>query len=204
MSIWRGTRPGEDQSGLSWGASTPPSLQTRGLTAEAAWEGALRLSPEHPPLCFPDRAWLSREETKPSPRPQWWAGWALCSGPSLGCAVPTGSSPRPHPTPPGAGASLTIHSCLACAGQAGGPRSPRMSPRKMQVLKPGSPSVRAPAGGHGAPGAQQHGSPPRYSSVQFSNSVVSDSLRPHGLQHTRHPCPSPTPRVYPNACPSSW
>ena len=43
------------------------------------------------------------------------------------------------------------------------------------------------------------------SSVQFSHSVVSDSLRPHGLQHTRPPCPSPTPGVYPNSCPlSQW
>ena len=43
----------------------------------------------------------------------------------------------------------------------------------------------------------------RFSSVQFSPSVVSDSLRPHGLQHTRSPYPSPTPRVYSNSCPSS-
>ena len=35
------------------------------------------------------------------------------------------------------------------------------------------------------------------SSVQFSRSVVSDSLGPHGLQHTRPPCPSPTPGVLP-------
>ena len=42
------------------------------------------------------------------------------------------------------------------------------------------------------------------SSVQFSCSVVSNSLRPHELQHTRPPCPSLTPRVYPNSCPSSW
>jgi len=41
------------------------------------------------------------------------------------------------------------------------------------------------------------------SSVQFSRSVMSDSLRPHGLQHTRPPCPSPTPGVYPNSCPSN-
>ena len=41
--------------------------------------------------------------------------------------------------------------------------------------------------------------------VQFSSSVVSDSLRPHRLQHTRPPCPSPTPRVYSNSCPlSQW
>ena len=38
-------------------------------------------------------------------------------------------------------------------------------------------------------------------SVQFSRSVVSDSLRPHGLQYTRPPCPSSTPRVYSNSCP---
>ena len=43
------------------------------------------------------------------------------------------------------------------------------------------------------------------SSVQFSHSVVSDSLRPHELKHARHPCPSPTPGVYPNPCPlSRW
>ena len=42
------------------------------------------------------------------------------------------------------------------------------------------------------------------SSVQFSHSVVSDSLWPHGLQHTRLPCPSPTPRAYSNSCPSRW
>ena len=41
------------------------------------------------------------------------------------------------------------------------------------------------------------------SSVLFSRSVVSNSLRPHGLQHTRPPCPSPTPRVYSNSCPLS-
>ena len=40
-------------------------------------------------------------------------------------------------------------------------------------------------------------------SVQFS-SVGSDSLRPHGLQHTRLPCPSPTLRACSNSCPSSW
>ena len=41
------------------------------------------------------------------------------------------------------------------------------------------------------------------SSVQFSHSVVSDSLRPHESQHARPPCPSPTPRVHSNSCPSS-
>ena len=42
-----------------------------------------------------------------------------------------------------------------------------------------------------------------YSSVQFSHSVVSDSLQPHESQHTRPTCPSPTPRVHPSPCPSS-
>ena len=37
--------------------------------------------------------------------------------------------------------------------------------------------------------------------IQFCCLVVSDSLRPHGLQHTRPPCPSPTPRVYSNSWP---
>ena len=43
------------------------------------------------------------------------------------------------------------------------------------------------------------------SSVQFSRSVVSDSLWPHELQYTRPPFPSPTPKAYPNSCPlSRW
>ena len=41
------------------------------------------------------------------------------------------------------------------------------------------------------------------SSVKFSSSAVSEFLKPHRLQHTRPPCPSRTPGVYPNSCPSS-
>ena len=44
---------------------------------------------------------------------------------------------------------------------------------------------------------------PGFSSVQFSCSVVSNSLRPHELQHTRPPCPSSSPRVHSNSRPSS-
>ena len=56
-------------------------------------------------------------------------------------------------------------------------------------------------GGAGVKGMCQ----PLCSSVQFSHSVTSDSLRPHGLQHIRLFCPSPTPRVYSNSCPlSRW
>ena len=43
-----------------------------------------------------------------------------------------------------------------------------------------------------------------FSSVQFSHSVVSDSLRPHELKHARPPCPSPAPGVHSDSCPSSW
>ena len=42
------------------------------------------------------------------------------------------------------------------------------------------------------------------SSIQFSCSVVSNSLWPHESQHARPPCPSPTPRIHPNPCPLSW
>ena len=45
----------------------------------------------------------------------------------------------------------------------------------------------------------------QFSSLQFSHSVVSNSLPPHGLQHIRPPCPSPTPGVYSSSCPlSQW
>ena len=44
-----------------------------------------------------------------------------------------------------------------------------------------------------------------FSSVQFSCSVMSDSLQPHEPQHTKPPCPSPTPGAHPNSCPlSQW
>ena len=43
-----------------------------------------------------------------------------------------------------------------------------------------------------------------YALVQFSHSVMSDSLQPHELQHARPPCPSPAPGVDPNSCPLSW
>ena len=43
----------------------------------------------------------------------------------------------------------------------------------------------------------------QFSLIQFSHSVVSNSLRPHESQHVRPPCPSPVLGVYPNLCPSS-
>ena len=46
--------------------------------------------------------------------------------------------------------------------------------------------------------------PLSFTSVQFSHSIVSNSLRPHELQHSRPPCPLPTPRVHPNSCPLNW
>ena len=44
----------------------------------------------------------------------------------------------------------------------------------------------------------------QFSSVQFNRSVMSASLQPHESRHTRPPCPSPTPGIYSNLCPSSW
>ena len=46
--------------------------------------------------------------------------------------------------------------------------------------------------------------PQTFSSVQFSRSVMSESLPPCGLQHARPPCPSSTPGVYSNSCPLTW
>ena len=43
-----------------------------------------------------------------------------------------------------------------------------------------------------------------FGSVQFSRSVVPESLQPHRLQHTRPPCPSPNPKACSNSCPLSW
>ena len=50
----------------------------------------------------------------------------------------------------------------------------------------------------------KNGNSGRFYFLQFTHSVVSDSLRPHGLQHARLPCPSPTPGAYSNSCPLSW
>ena len=51
---------------------------------------------------------------------------------------------------------------------------------------------------------EKHNSISSFSSVQFSRSVMSDSLQPHESQHTRPPCPSPTPRVHSDSRPWSW
>ena len=52
-------------------------------------------------------------------------------------------------------------------------------------------------------GQTEHGHPTPFSSIQFSRSVVSDSLWSHGLQHARLPCPLPTPGACSNSCPSN-
>ena len=73
-------------------------------------------------------------------------------------------------------------------------------------IEPGSPAVQADS----LPTATREALTPKnlpglvqFSSVQFSRSVVSDSLRPHESQHARPPCPSPTPRVHSDSRPSS-
>ena len=53
-------------------------------------------------------------------------------------------------------------------------------------------------------GEGSHLQPGREALVQFSHSVVSDSLQLHGLQHARLPCPSPTPGAYSNSRPLNW
>ena len=50
---------------------------------------------------------------------------------------------------------------------------------------------------------QLHTLPETKFTIQFGSVVMSDSLQPHGLQHARLPCPSPTPRACSNSCPSS-
>ena len=50
--------------------------------------------------------------------------------------------------------------------------------------------------GGAGPGSGGAGGTPGKPSVRFSRSVMSDSLEPHGLQHARPPCPSPTPGIY--------
>ena len=65
-------------------------------------------------------------------------------------------------------------------------------------IKPRSPALQADS----LP-TELRGKPVFQPSVQFSSSVVSNSLQPHESQHTRPPCPSPIPRVYSNSCPSS-
>ena len=79
------------------------------------------------------------------------------------------------------------------------------------VIYFGSTRKRMPTVGSKENGVQWVANPPSssshfsmgLSSVQFSHSVVSDSLRPHESQHSRPPCPSPTPGVHTNSCPSS-
>ena len=68
-----------------------------------------------------------------------------------------------------------------------------------------TPVLSHPSGVTGTSRAQPQPGTPSQGLVQFSRSVVSNSLQPHGLQHARPPCPSPTPGVYSNSCPlSQW
>ena len=59
------------------------------------------------------------------------------------------------------------------------------------------------SGGGGIKGKVVTESRHQFSSVQFSRSVGSDSLSPHESQHARPSCPSPTPRVHSDSCPTS-
>ena len=74
------------------------------------------------------------------------------------------------------------------------------SVRGSQLFKSGGQSIGASSSKSVLPMNMQGWFP--FSSVQLS--VMSDSLQPHGLQHTRLPCPSSTPKSFPNSCPLSW
>ena len=78
-----------------------------------------------------------------------------------------------------------------------GPRLSALAPVADGIHHPPSPA----SGGPGPWGRPLHLQGAfQFSSVQFSHSVVSDSLRPHGLQQARSPCPSKTPGAYSNSC----
>ena len=62
-------------------------------------------------------------------------------------------------------------------------------------IEPGPPALRAPSLSHWTTRGVPH------VAFQFSRSIISDSFQPHGLQNTRPPCPSPTPRACSNSCP---
>ena len=72
---------------------------------------------------------------------------------------------------------------------------------KILMLRPLNPNW---GQGRGSPDSIVFERPSSDCTSQFSCSVMSNSLRPHGLQHARPPCPSPTSGVYSNSSPSSW
>ena len=106
---------------------------------------------------------------------------------------------------------LNIHPCLNCPTQNKNPTDTEI----YGLLKVMAKSETSPIRSNKSPAlSTQQGVPlsryyvsasllERSPSVQFSHSVVSDSLRPHELQHTRPPCPSPTPGVHSDSHPSS-
>ena len=104
--------------------------------------------------------------------------------------------------------SLTLEAVVSTEGAAGREDSPSLVRGRVGVLGDRASSRRALEGDHRPVYHRVLERPslgdavcPEWGSVQFSRSVVSDSWRPHGLQHARPPCPLPTPGVHPNPCP---
>ena len=91
----------------------------------------------------------------------------------------------------------------ACVTRPAPPASPARAPRRPLPRAPAVRSGHADLPGAHGPKRRQLGCGVSLSSVRFSYSVVSDSLRPHESQHARPPCPSPTPGVHSNSRPSS-
>ena len=143
--------------------------------------------------------WLRGQSRSPKNSKQWlpWHSWILpsksCGG--VGCRQRNILLGFPKTTP--------------FVGASQGSQTVKNPParQKTWVLIPGL--GRSPGEGNGLPTPvfflenPMGGGAWGYSTVQFSCSGESDSLRPCGLQHTRPPCPSPTPRIYSNSCPLS-
>ena len=110
------------------------------------------------------------------------------------------SQPRDQPSSPALQADLLLSEPLGNPKNTGvGGLIPSPGDLPDSGIKPGSPALQADSLLAELPGKSYV----TFSSVQFSCSVVSDSLRPHELQHARPPCPSPSPGVHSNSHPSS-
>ena len=112
--------------------------------------------------------------------------------------VPEKGCPRPSGSPPGPMPPSTKHRTTHVPSIKLGALDRSLSHRSQELVK----RKEAQRGQVPCPRSRScwYGASTRPNSVQFSRSVMSDSLRPHGLQHARPPCLSPTPRAYSNSC----
>ena len=128
--------------------------------------------------------WVPPTPQHTCPLAIWIRGYLTCPAlhPSF-CFLPS------SPSTPAAAAAKSLQSCLSLCDPIGGSPPGSAAPGILQARTLGWVAISF------SPNT------PQFSSVQFSRSVVSDSLQPHELHHVRPPCPSPTPGVYSNSCP---